>query len=272
MRSLQLSCLTPGVGSFVDCIEHSLAGEHPAWKLQRQMQTSDSFRLTVGSVTERLRELLAADLNPVAHAVRFATNDNTWRRTWDFYNERGNVVSKADYENSRRSESGVLVEDVQTTRAEKRIIANSHEKVLVSMCNVLATQPQTNENSLVRMRKLEDARVSSLARIFGVGQFVAELSGFFEEFPAAKVGDACKMLSVHPRLLERRMHELGITAVKLKRACMLSRATHQILWSHRSFGEIALNCGYTHGAHLSRVVFFATGGMTPSVLRNLVQG
>lgn len=265
MRSLQLSCLTPGVGSFVDCIEHSLAGEHPAWKLQRQMQISDSFRLTIGSVTERVRELLAVDLNPVGQALRLATNDKTWRRVWAFYNERGNVVSKADYENCRLLESGMA-------RGQKRTIANSHEKVFVSFCDVLAAQPRKNENSLVRVRQLEDARVSSVARIFGVGQLVAELSEFFEEFPAAKVGDACKMLSVHPRLIERRMHELGITAVKLKRACMLSRATHQILWSDRSFGEIALNCGYTHGAHLSRVFFFATGGMTPSVVRNLVQG
>ena len=268
MRNLQMSCLTPGVGSFVDCIEHSLAGEHPAWKLQRQMQTSDSLRLTLGSATERTRELLAVDLNPVGQAMRLATNDNAWQRMWSFYNERGNVVSKVDYKDQLGSE--ILIEGEQMTRAEKRIIANCHEKLRISLRDVLSAQPRQNESSLVRVRKLEDARVSSVARIFGVGQLVAELSEFFEQFPAAKVSDACKILSVHPRLIERRMHELGITAVKLKRACMLSRATHQILWSNRSFGEIALNSGYTHGAHLSRVIFFATGGMTPSFLRSLV--
>lgn len=273
MRSLQLSCLTPGVGSFVDCIEHSLAGEHPAWKLRLQMQTSNSYRLTLGSITDRLGELLAVDLNPVGHAFRLATNDLTYRRAWGFYNERGNVVSKVGYDGSRQLDEAALREtNLQATRAEKIIVAASHEKLFSSYHNVLLTQLHKNQDLVIRGRKLEDSRVSAVARIFGVGQLIAELSEFFEEFPAAKVSHACKKLSVHPRLVERRMNELGITAVKLKRACMLSRATHQVLWSNRSFSEIATNCGYTHGAHLSRVVFFATGGMTPSFLRSLTQG
>jgi AraC-like DNA-binding protein len=236
------------------------------------MQTAECHRLTIGSVTDRLGELLAVDLNPVGHALRLAFDDVTYRRIWGFFNERGNVVSKIGYDGSRVPDHVELSEvELQSTRGEKKNVLDAHEKMLFSYQNVLLMQLRQNQDPRLRDWKLEDSKVSAVARIYGAGQLILELSEFFEEFPAAKVSDACRSLTVHPRLLERRMNELGMTAVKLKRACMLSRATHEILWGQRSFGEIAKNCGYSHGAHLNRAVYLATGGMTPSFLRSLVR-
>ena len=272
MRSLQMSCSVPSVGTFVDCIEHSLAGEHPASKLQMQMQISERHKPSLNDVTDSLGQLLAVDLNPVGHVLRLARNELTFRRTWNFYNERGNVVSKTDFVGtSCVDEPSASQIDLRASGGETKIVSDSHEKILSSYKDVLSRQLRNCHDLVSRGRRLEDSNVSAVARIFGMGQLISEFCEFFEEFPAANVGTACHKLAVHPRLVERRMRELGITAVKLKRACMLSRATHQILWGERSFNEIAIACGYTHGAHLSRAFSVATGGMTPSVLRSLVR-
>ena len=272
MRSLQLSGSTTAVGTFVDCIEHSLAGEHPASMLQKQMQISESYKPTFTAVADSLSQLLAVDLNPVGHVLRLASNETTYRRTWDFYNERGNVVSKFEFSGTSYFDEVPLRRvDLQTIRNERKIVSDSHEKILSSFHDVLSRQLRNCQDLVSRSRRLEDSRVSAVARIFGMGQLISEFCELFEEFPAANVSTACKLLSVHPRLVERRMKELGITAVKLKRACMLSLATHQILWSDRNLNEIAIACGYTHGAHLSNAFVVATGGMTPSFIRGLVK-
>lgn len=255
----------------MDCIDHTLLGEHPAWQLQQQMLKRENQSVSLNSLTDRLAGLLAVDLNPVGHLIRLATRNTTYQKTWNFFNDRGNVVRKSGYEGFSDLESAGAGADIGFSVREDAAISASHEKVLASYQTVLSSQLQRNQNIFIRARQMEDSKVSAVARIFAAGQLVQELSEFFEEFPRAKVSQACARLSIHPRMVERRMHELGMTAVKLKRACMLSQATHQVLWTNRAFDEIAVSCGFTHGAHLSRAVFSATGGMTPSLLRGLAR-
>lgn len=265
MRSLQLSCLTPGVGSFVDCIEHSLVGDHPALQLKQQMLSADAQRITLTSISERMGKLIAVDLNPFGLCIRLASSEVSVSKAWDAYNKNGNVVAPVGF-NVKNSIVGL---NFQGSKSEARVISANHEKVRYSLQGVLENQIRKNQDKTIRTRKTEDARVSAICRIYGVDQLVLELSEFFEENPKAKISDACQRLSIHPRFLERRMHDVGISAIKIKRACMLSLATHQILWSNRSFHDIAVRCGYSHGAHLSHAVHMATGGMSPSLIRGL---
>jgi AraC-like DNA-binding protein len=268
MRSLRLSCLAPGVGTFVDCIEHSLVGDHPAVQLKQQMLAGDTLRISLTSINERMGELLAVDLNPFGQLIRFASSDLTIANAWDAYNKNGNVVSAVGFDEL----NAPIALKFQASKSEVRSILSTHEKIRFSYQGVLMNLIRKNQDKVFRARKIEDVRVSAVCRIYGVNQLVLELSEFFEEYPKAKVSDVCQRLSIHPRFLERQMHDFGISAMKIKRACMLSLATHEILWSNRNFNEIAISSGYTHGAHLSRVVFVATGGLTPSVLRTLARG
>lgn len=267
MRSLQISACQMGVNRFVECIEHSLVGDQPASQLKQQMLKSDSWRVSLMSVSERMGELLAVDLNPFGQAIRLANDEATIAKAWDAYNENGNVVSTVGFEG--RNAADAL--DFKDSKADARVILSTHEKLRSGLHWVLLNQILRNQDDTVRMRKIEDAKVSVVCRIYGVEQLVLELSEYFEEYPRAKVSQACQRLSIHPRFLERRMLEFGLSAVKIKRACMLSRATHEILWSNRNFNDIALSCGYSHGAHLSHAVHAATGGMSPSVIRGLMR-
>ncbi|WAT87624.1 helix-turn-helix domain-containing protein [Delftia acidovorans] len=269
MRSLQLSCSQRGVGTFVDSIEHALVGDHPAMQLQQRMLGVDAQRVSLISISERIGELLAVDLNPFGQMLRLATTDASIKRAWDVYNDLGNVVSKVGFEGEKSYTANVF--DNHCSSNEKIVVLSVHEKLRAGLHGVLINQLRKNQNEAVRKNRLEDSKVSTVSRIFGAGQIILELTEFFEEFPKAKVSEACQRLSIHPRLLERRMLELGLSAVKLKRACMLSRASHEILWSNRSFSEIAQSCGYSHGAHLSHAVHCATGGMSPSILRSIVR-
>ena len=269
MRSLQLSCSQRGVGTFVDSIEHALVGDHPAMQLQQRMLGVDAQRVSLTSISDRIGELLAVDLNPFGQMLRLATNDTSFKNAWDAYNDLGNVVSKIGFEENKSYALDCL--DSNCSPSERMGVLSVHEKIRSGLHAVLINQLRRNKDERVRKSSLEDSKVSAVSRIFGAGQLILELAEFFEEFPKAKVSEACLRLSIHPRLLERRMLELGLSAVKLKRACMLSRASHEILWSNRSLSEIAQSCGYSHGAHLSHAVHCATGGMSPSILRSIVR-
>lgn len=265
LRSLQLSQRTKGTGTFADCIQHGLQGDHPASKLRQQIQSSSNHRLAVNSLSDRIGELLAVDLNPVGQAVRLANNDATYHRVWDFYNHTGNVVDKVPYSKVRQYDAGNQL----SSHDGRMIEIVMHEKILEGYQNVLGLLLRSNQNHHTRINKIRDSRVSVVARIFKAGNIVVELGEFFEAFPHAKVSDACLKLGIHPRALERQLQEFGITAVMLKRACMLASASHEILWGERSFAEIAKRHGYTDGAHLGHSVAMATGGMTPSIVRSL---
>ncbi len=267
MRSLQISACQTGVGKFADCIEHSLVGDQPAPLLKQQMLRSDSRRVSLLSISERMGELLAVDLNPLGQVFRLANSEITIAKAWDAYNENGNVVSKVGFEG--RNAADAL--DFKDSKADARAILSTHEKLRSGLHWVLLNQIRKNHDESVRARKIEDLRVSALCRIYGVDQLILELSEYFEEYPKAKVSDACQRLSIHPRFLERRLLEFGLSAVKIKRACMLAYATREILWSNKNFNDIARSAGYSHGAHLSHAVHAATGGMSPSLIRGIMR-
>lgn len=258
---------------FADCVRHSLMGDVSAAHLRNELHQSTHKELTVTSISDRLGELLAVDLNPVGHVLRLSRTERAYHGLWDAYNQRGNVVARVAYGSGRRSPALHASSSchVHHGQGARRIEERMHERLLESYQSVTSARLLGNiRNSRSWSDHVADARVSAVARILGAGQLVVELCQFFEMFPHAKVQDACVRLGAHPRTVERRMRELGITAVMLKRVCMLTSATHDILWTQRDFDDIAKRHGYTDGAHLCKTVSMATGGITPSMCRSFV--
>ena len=268
LRGLQLSRRTPKVGTFVDCLRHSLAGDHPAAQLRQQMHTLAAHQLTVESLSNRVSELLAVDLNPLGQLLRLARSADTYRRAWDCYDQNGNVVARAGNSHVQHPGNAALTAvSPHLPRLERVRAQAAHERIVESFNNAFICQWRGNQNAQVLARKVEDCEVSAVARIYGMDALIVELSECFEAYPYLNVTQACVRLGLHPRLLERRMRSLGTTPVLLKQACMLTQATQQILMGHLSFSEVAKRCGYANGAHLTRTVARATGGFTPTLLR-----
>lgn len=248
-------------------------GDVSAAHLRSEMHQSAYRELTVTSISDRLGELLAVDLNPAGQVLRLSRTERAYHGLWDAYNQRGNVVARVAYGSGRRSPASHAPSSCRFhhDQSARRIEERMHERLLESYQRVTSVRLLGNvRNSRSWSDHVADARVSAVARILGAGQLVVELCQYFEMFPHAKVQDACLRLGAHPRTVERRMRELGITAVMLKRACMLTSATHDILWTQRDFDDIAKRSGYTDGAHLCKTVSMATGGITPSMCRSFV--
>lgn len=271
-RSIQMSHRQAGVGSFVDCLVHCLGGDLSPDLLRTVMRRSQTRDLSTSTLAERVGQLLCMDLNPVGQAIRLARNEDTFHKLWDFYNDGGNVIAKIAYSGIKDEKTVEAIrrsQNSQVTHEERMNEAGSHEKMLDAYQTALARLLRINQDSNSWSNAVEDNRVSTVARIFAAGDLVIELSEFFETNPLARVSDAYRGLGVHPRTVERRMRELGLSTVMLKRACMLARATHDLLWSGQSFTDVARRRGYADAAHLSRVISTATGGMTPSMVRGL---
>lgn len=272
LRGLQLSRRTPKVGTFVDCLVHSLDGDLPAAQLRQQMHALAAHQLTVESLSDRVHELLAVDLNPLGQLLRLGRSAETYRRAWDCYDQYGNVVGRVSHSGVQHSgdvtPSAVLP---HLSRLERVQGQAAHERLVQSFYNAFTYQWRGNQNAQVLARKVEDSAVSRVARVYAMDALIVELSECFEADPSLNVTQACVRLGVHPRLLERRMRRLGMTPVLLKQACMLTQATQQILMGSLSFSEVANRCGYANGAHLARTVARATGGFSPTLLREFMR-
>lgn len=273
LRSLLTARRAIGGDRFADCVRHSLMGDVSAAHLRSELHQSAHQELTVTSISDRLGELLAVDLNPVGQVLRLSRTERAYHGIWDAYNQRGNVVARVAYGAVRRSPPLHAPSSCSFHHGHsaRRIEERMHERLLESYQSVTSARLMGNiRNSRGWSDHVADARVSTVARILGAGPLVVELCQYFEMFPHGKVQDACWRLGAHPRTVERRMRELGITAVMLKRVCMLTSATHDILWTQRDFDDIAKRCGYTDGSHLCKTVSMATGGITPLMCRSFV--
>lgn len=254
-RSLRLIDRTPNVGGFADCLRFSLDGDVSAQTMQSQLCTPASHSATVSTVGQCIGELLAVDMNPIGQLLRLAKSEQVFVQTWQAYNSLGNVVAAVTY-------SGA-------SDRSARSAPKNHEKLVLGYREVLPRVVRVNSSYQTWRSRLVDSRVSSIAKVLGAGSLLTDLALFFESHPRAKVSDACTELGVHPRTLERRFAEVGVTAVMYKRVCMLTMASQSVLWTDKSFKDIAEKYGYADAAHMSRAFSAATGGLSPSVLRSI---
>lgn len=252
-RSLRLIERAPDVGGFADCLRFSLDGDVSSQTMQSQMCKPASHSATVSTVGQCIGELLAVDMNPIGQLVRLAKSEQVFVQTWQAYNSLGNVVAAVPYSGASDTSA--------------RSVHQNHDKLLLGYQEVLPRVVRVNADYQTWRSRLLDSRVSSIAKVLGAGSLLTDLALFFESHPRAKVSDACIELGVHPRTLERRFIEVGVTPVMYKRVCMLTMASQSVLWSDKSFKDIAEKHGYADAAHMSRAFSAATGGLSPSTLR-----
>lgn len=250
LRGLLASRCAAPRHQFVDCLHHTLRGDIPATVLHNEMQLAAHQSLSVTSLSTRIAELLETDLNPVGQMMRMARQNSTYDAIWRGYNTLGNVVHPTPYQGRAPQDAA--------PRSEL------HEDMLNAYRLCLGQLQQDNQSPQSRQRQQRALKLSVLASQTRASTLVHELCEFFEAFPHTKVQDACTRLGVHPRWVERLMHEQGITAGMIKRASMLTQASVDILCTPHELSDIAQRCGYSDGAHLSKAFSQATGGIQPS--------
>jgi len=274
MRSLLIARRAVPAHRFSDCVHHTLVGDLPTEAMAREIRHTAHQSLSARALSERMAELMAVDLNPVGQVFRLARSEAVHQRIWDAYNRSGNVVAPVYFEDlsdgPQAPAPGPLSLLSGLDRSAQVKAQDLHAHLLNSYKTSFEGRRRSNRAEAAWGGQLAEMRVSVLARILGAGPLVLELCEVFEAFPRAKVQEACARLGVHPRALERRMRELGITAMMLKRACMLTSATRHLLSTQQPLNEIARRHGYADGAHLSKAVSLATGGISASQCRSFV--
>jgi AraC-like DNA-binding protein len=273
MRSLLMARRAMPAHRFSDCVRHTLQGDIPTATMGAEMSLSSHHQSSLASHSERFAELMAVDINPVGQVFRLARSQTAHQRSWDAYNGSGNVVAPVFFEHLQGDISAAAAAQAPVSGHDKSAHIKArklHEGLLNSYKTGFDRRLRSNQTPASWAGQLKEMRVSVLARILGAGGLILELCEFFETFPHAKVQEAGIRLGVHPRTLERRMRDLGITAVMLKRACMLASATSDLLSSDRPLDEIARRHGYADGAHLSKAVSLATGGISASMCRSFL--
>jgi len=265
LRGLLASRCAAPRHQFADCLHHTLRGDIPATVLHNEMQLAAHQSLSVTSLSTRIAELLETDLNPLGQILRLAQKERTYHEIWHHYNRRGNVIHPTPF--GKRAGA----EHTPTTGAHHSRSAAApfrlHADMLDAYRLCLDQLQQDNQSPQSRQRQQRALKLSVLASQTRASTLVHELCEFFEAFPHTKVQDACTRLGVHPRWVERLMHEQGITAGMIKRASMLTQASVDILCTPRELSDIAQRCGYSDGAHLSKAFSQATGGIQPSQCR-----
>ncbi len=103
LRSLLTARRAIGRNRFADCLRHSLQGEVAAVHLRSEFHQSAHQELTVTSISDRIGELLAVDLNPVGQVMRLSRTERAYHGIWDAYNQKGNVVARVAYGAGRRA-------------------------------------------------------------------------------------------------------------------------------------------------------------------------
>jgi|GEM_PF-1810237 len=273
MRSLLVARRAMPANCFSDSVRYTLMGDIPAAQMSDAMSLTTHQHISSASLSERLAELMAVDINPVGQVFRLARSETAYQRSWDAYNRSGNVVAPVFFEHLQGDLSAATLAHPPQRGHDRSAQVKArrlHEGLLHGYKTSFDMRLKSNQARTSWAGQVAEMRVSVLARIMGVGQLVLELCEFFETFPHAKVQEACIRIGVHPRTLERRLRDLGITAVMLKRACMLASATSQILSTDRPMDDIARRHGYVDGAHLSKAVSMATGGISASMCRSFV--
>lgn len=113
-----------------------------------------------------------------------------------------------------------------------------------------------------------DRTLSRMALHFGVEHgAAAEAAWVFERDGGMPIEDLARRLGCGKRTLERELKRVGLTAGKLRLACMMVGATNQ-LHSGASLTRIAADQDFADLAHMTRA-FKESCGMAPSALRKV---
>ena len=113
--------------------------------------------------------------------------------------------------------------------------------------------------------------LTELAELLGVSSSAAaEAARVFETEPWTRAADLASRLGCGNRAMQQQLKAEGVTAVGLRQAAMLVRAT-ALLRTEGSATEAAHAAGYADLAHMTRA-FVASCGVPPSVIQAAMRG
>jgi len=250
--------------SFADAVAAVLQCDLPA---QRVAQAVTRLGRVPGqaAVTQDLRGLLALDVGPTAQVFRRLASRQALVDMWNAYNTHGNVQAPSMLQGQGDGLHCVFRFEQQQADRTLELMTHVWIEILQGLIQRRA------ERAPLSRPDGSAASLSELARLMNAGSLVEDACTFFEVRPEAQVPDLARHLALHPRTLARRLDEVGLTPLALKRACALVGATRDLLETDLSLTTIAARHGYSDGAHLTRQVRQATGGFSPSELRRLVR-
>lgn len=210
-------------------------------------------------------DFLETDINPAIAVISALGHPASVLMAYNVYNATANLGVRTSVALANPGGRGL-----QKLAARRAMIADSDDPApcrtaTLSVVGAMLEHAQSRGERLHRPMSL-----SNLAEFLGRGRGVAaDVARAIEDDWLAPVASLPRKLGCQKRTLERRLAEVGLTAHALRRADRMMRATAG-LFSGDAMTTIALDCGFSDAAHMSRS-FRAACGMTPSMLVNIVR-
>lgn len=256
------------ISRFAASVGHAINGHlsysryHLAGKARKRAGAGEE------AVERDVRDWLTTDLNPVVQAVRSTKDTSRVIEGYNAYNGSAHLGVQTQVSTLKRGQ-----EDNTLIVAARRPVTTEDDPELCRLGTVVVLHyllDAVRENE----RRGRAGAVFSLfdvASQLGVeSSAAAEVAQVFDVEGAMSLAELAGKLGCHPRTLERRLREEGITAEALRQASRLIRATRR-LHSADSLTAIAVEEGFSDQAHMTRSFRFSSG-MTPSLLRKVVHG
>lgn len=210
-------------------------------------------------------DFLETDINPAISIISGLRHPASALMAYNAYNAAANLGVRTSVTLANPSLRGV-----GSLAASRAMVADSDDP---QPCRTATLSVMSSVLEHVQSRGQRMYRPTSLSRLaefLGRGHGVAaDVSRAIEDDWLAPVADLPRKLGCQKRTMERRLKEVGLTAQSLRQADRMLRATAG-LFSGDSATAIALDCGFSDMAHMSRS-FRAACGMTPSMLIAIVR-
>ena len=257
---------------FASAASSCLAGHLPYARLHAAGTGLQRARVSSGELWRHIHDWMQTDLNPCSQVFDCVTSqaDALWAIN-AYFQSVGlgvrNRIAVVDAGNDDQTASRGHLGLTRTPLANLEDPEPCRLGVLMAMEISVGRACRNGETG----RMPTTRTLSALAADLGVASSAAaEAAQVFEHEGCVSVARVAQRLGCHERTLERRLRHEGLTAELLRRAARLIRAT-DALRSQQSLTTIAMNEGFSDLAHMSRS-FKAACGLSPTLLRNMVQG
>lgn len=246
---------------FASSVAHAINGHLPYSRYIAAGRTRERERASEGEIERLVRDWVATDLNPAIQMARSTSQLAKAVHVYNTYNSSAGLSVRTTVSSVGPNSQSITKRDLLATDEDPAPCRIGSLMVLDYVINTV----QRNE------RERLAPKIFSLVDIAGYLGVAASAGGeaalVFEREGYIPVADVARKLGCHPRTLERRLREEGLTAEALRMATRLIRATSR-LRSTESLTTIAFDEGFADQAHMSRA-FRASCGISPSTVRGL---
>jgi len=246
-------------------VEHAIKGHlsyarYHAAGLQRAREG-----IGEAGVARLVNDFLETDINPAISIMAALRDPESALMAYNAYNATANLGVRTSV-----ALAGPSTRGLERLAASRAMLANRDDPepcktATLSVMGAMLEHVQSGGQAMYRATSL-----SGLAEFLGRGRGVAaDVARAIEDDWLAPLSHLPRKLGCQKRTLERRLQEVGLTAQALRQADRMMRATAG-LFSGDSATAIAMDCGFSDAAHMSRS-FRVACGMTPSMLVKIIR-